>query len=161
MTLTDEQKATVSGWIEAGAGLPEVQKRLREEFQISLTYLDTRFLVDDLRITIKDPEPDPEPVAETEDLPPPLPVEGEDATALPPPLPGAGGRVQVTIDQLMKPGTMVSGKVTFSDGEKAEWYLDQAGRLGLNPDKIGYRPAETDVLAFQVELQRLARSQGY
>jgi hypothetical protein len=56
---------------------------------------------------------------------------------------------------------MISGKVTFSDGQKAEWYLDQMGRLGLNPDQVGYRPSEQDVLAFQVELQRLARSQGY
>jgi hypothetical protein len=39
--------------------------------------------------------------------------------------------------------------------------LDQMGRLSLNPSKIGYRPTEKDVLAFQMELQRLARSQGY
>jgi len=67
----------------------------------------------------------------------------------------------VTIDQIMKPGMMISGNVTFSDGETAAWYLDQMGRLGLDPKTIGYRPAERDVLAFQVELQRLARTQGY
>ncbi len=61
----------------------------------------------------------------------------------------------------MKPGTMISGKVTFSDGENAAWYMDQTGRLGLDPSTIGYRPTERDVLAFQVELQRLARTQGY
>ena len=160
MTLTDEQKAAVAAWLDAGAGLSEVQKRLREEFQISLTYLDTRLLVDDLKIQLKDPEPEPKP-AEPADLtgaPPPLPDEDDDV--FPPPPPGAG-KVQVTIDQLMKPGTMISGKVTFSDGETADWYLDQMGRLGLDPAKIGYRPSEKDVLAFQVELQRLARSQGY
>jgi len=154
MTLTDEQKAAAKGWLESGAGLSEVQKRLREEFQISLTYLDTRLLVDDLKVQLKDPEPEPQPAAPAE---PEAPL-GE---KLPPPLPGAGGKVSVSIDQLQKPGTMISGKVTFSDGEKAEWYLDQTGRLGLNPDKAGYRPSENDVLAFQVELQRLARSQGY
>jgi hypothetical protein len=154
MTLTDEQKAAVKNWLEAGAGLPEVQKRLREDFQVSLTYLDTRLLVDDLKVQLKDPEPEPKPEEPAEPEPP------LEQTA-PSPLPEAGGKVNVTIDQLQKPGMMISGKVTFSDGEKAEWYLDQAGRLGLNPDKAGYRPAETDVLAFQVELQRLARSQGY
>jgi len=157
MTLTDEQKTAVASWLEAGAGLSEVQKRLREEFQISLTYLDTRFLVDDLKITIKDPEPEPKPIEPEAAEPPPLPPE---ENAAPPP-PDAGGRVQVDIDQIMQPGTMISGKVTFTDGEKAAWYLDQTGRLGLNADTPGYRPTEKDVLAFQMELQRLARTQGY
>jgi hypothetical protein len=67
----------------------------------------------------------------------------------------------VTIDQITKPSALISGRVTFSDGESAEWMLDQMGRLSLNPSKIGYRPTEKDVLAFQMELQRLARSQGY
>lgn len=153
MTLTDEQKTAVTHWLEAGAGLSEVQKRLREEFQVSLTYLDTRLLVDDLKLMPKDPEP--EPAAEDPSLP------GE---ATPPPLPpaaGGSGSVQLSIDQIMKPGTMISGQVTFSDGEKAAWYMDQAGRLGLDSSTAGYRPSEKDVLAFQVELQRLARTQGY
>jgi hypothetical protein len=156
MTLTDEQKTAVTRWLEAGAGLSEVQKRLREEFQVSLTYLDTRLLVDDLKLMPRDPEPEPKPAGE--DVPPPLPGAAE-----PPPLPpaGGGGTVQVTIDQIMKPGAMISGRVTFSDGENAAWYMDQTGRLGLDPTTIDYRPSERDVLAFQVELQRLARTQGY
>jgi hypothetical protein len=166
MTLTEEQKSAITGWLEAGATLSEVQKRLREDFQITLTYLDTRLLVDDLRIMPKDPEPEPAPVEESSPAGAVPPAPGaeppypEDDFAAPPPLPG-GGRVNVTIDQIMKPGMMISGKVTFSDGEKADWYLDQTGRLGLDPATIGYRPAERDVLAFQVELQRLARTQGY
>jgi hypothetical protein len=154
MTLTDEQKAIAASWIESGASLSDVQKRLREEFQISLTYLDTRLLVDDLKITIKEPEP-------------PAPSEPAEAELTPeadllPPAPAAGtGAVKVSIDQIVKPGALISGGVTFSDGESADWYLDQTGRLALNPSKPGYRPSEKDVLAFQVELQRLARSQGY
>ncbi|HEY8899679.1 MAG TPA: hypothetical protein VIM61_04650 [Chthoniobacterales bacterium] len=162
MNLSDDQKSAVAAWLEAGATLSDVQKRLREEFQVSLTYLDTRLLVDDLKIQIRDPEPEPkpaEPVAAEAAPPSPEEPPFPDDDLAPPPLPG--GKVSVTIDQIMKPGTMISGKVTFSDGENAEWYLDQTGRLGLNPDTIGYRPAERDVLAFQVELQRLARSQGY
>lgn len=164
MNLSDEQKSAVAGWLEAGANLSEVQKRLREEFQLSLTYLDTRLLVDDLKLTLKEPEPDPAPVEEpvpvaaTPPLPGDEPPYPEDDFA--PPAPG-GGKVNVTIDQIMKPGMMISGNVTFSDGETAAWYLDQMGRLGLDPKTAGYRPAERDVLAFQVELQRLARTQGY
>jgi hypothetical protein len=155
MSLTDEQKAAVAGWIEAGASLSDVQKRLREEFQIALTYLDTRLLVDDLKVTFKEPEPEPIP-AEAAALPP------EEDEFLPP-LPSApgGGSVSVTIDQITKPSALISGRVTFSDGETADWLLDQMGRLSLNPSKLGYRPTEKDVLAFQMELQRLARSQGY
>lgn len=158
MTLTDEQKAAVAGWIEAGAGVSEVQTRLREEFQISLTYLDTRLLVDDLKVSFKEPEPPaPEPTpAEAADE---FPAEDDDLLP-PPPVPGSGS-VKVAIDQITKPSALISGRVTFSDGESAEWMLDQMGRLSLNPSKLGYRPTEKDVLAFQMELQRLARSQGY
>src|SRR5262245_30103652 len=57
MSLTPEQKATVSAWIAAGDNLSAVQKKLREQFQISMTYMDVRFLVDDLNLTLKDPAP--------------------------------------------------------------------------------------------------------
>jgi hypothetical protein len=55
---------------------------------------------------------------------------------------------------------MVSGRTTFSDGQTAEWYLDQTGRLGLNPSTPGYRPSQQDVMDFQMELEKLARNQG-
>ncbi len=57
MSLTPEQAATVSTWIAAGDNLSAVQKKLREQFQISMTYIDVRFLVDDLNLTLKDPAP--------------------------------------------------------------------------------------------------------
>jgi hypothetical protein len=57
MNLTPEQKATVSSWISAGDNLSAVQKKLREQFQVSMTYMDVRFLVDDLNLTLKDPAP--------------------------------------------------------------------------------------------------------
>jgi hypothetical protein len=57
MSLTPEQKATVSTWIAAGDNLSAVQKKLREQFKVSMTYMDVRFLVDDLNLTLKDPAP--------------------------------------------------------------------------------------------------------
>jgi hypothetical protein len=145
MILTDDQKAAISKWIEAGASLSEIQKRLKEEFQISITYLDARLLADDLKLALKEPERPAEQ--------PPLP-------AAEPEKPALSGKVSVTMDQITRPGAMVSGRVTFSDGQKAEWYLDQTGRLGLNPSTPGYRPSQQDVMDFQVELEKLARSQG-
>lgn len=57
MSLTAEQKTTVSTWIAAGDNLSAVQKKLRDQFKISMTYMDVRFLVDDLNLTLKDPAP--------------------------------------------------------------------------------------------------------
>ena len=57
MTLTPEQKQAVASWIAAGDNLSTVQKKLIEEFKISLTYRDVRFLVDDLDLTLKDAAP--------------------------------------------------------------------------------------------------------
>jgi hypothetical protein len=55
MHLTPEHKKAVSAWIAAGASISDVQKRLRDELKISLTYIDTRFLIDDLGLEIKSP----------------------------------------------------------------------------------------------------------
>jgi hypothetical protein len=78
--------------------------------------------------------------------------EGESARSAP----SAGG-VVVVMDTITKPHALASGKVTFSDGETAEWMLDETGRLGLNPTKPGYRPSQTYIVAFQQELQRVAQ----
>ncbi len=147
MTLTEDQKAIVSQWIEEGANLHDIQKRLKEELQISLTYMETRFLLDDLKLALKEPEP------------PPV-VEPPVAEELAETIPAGDGKVSVTIDQITKVGAMISGRVTFSDGENAAWYLDQTGRLGLDANTPGYRPSQPDVVDFQAELERLARSQG-
>jgi len=57
MTLTPEQKQAVSTWVAAGDNLSAVQKKLSEQFKVSLTYMDVRFLVDDLNLALKDPTP--------------------------------------------------------------------------------------------------------
>ncbi len=154
MQLTDEQKAKVSTWIQEGAKLSEIQDRLGKEFDVRLTYMDARLLVDDLKLTPKDPEP-PHPPA-----PAPAPAEAPGVKPAPvspleePTLPGAGGKVDVTVDQLTRPGAMASGKVGFSDGQKAEWQLDQYGRLALTGSQPGYRPPASDVAEFQAALER-------
>ena len=57
MTLTPEQSKTVASWVAAGDNLSAIQKKLFKEFQLSLTYMDVRFLVDDLNLSLKDPAP--------------------------------------------------------------------------------------------------------
>src|SRR3954469_10132846 len=57
MSLTAEQKQAVSTWIAAGDNLSAVQKKLSDQFKISMTYRDVRFLVDDLNLELKDAAP--------------------------------------------------------------------------------------------------------
>ena len=149
MSLQEDQKKAVAEWIAGGASLSDVQKRLKDEFQIAMTYIDVRFLVDDLKLQLKEEAPRQ---SEAADRLAAAKQEGEMQRegSIP-------GGVKVTMDTITKPHALASGKVTFSDGESAEWMFDQSGRLGLVPAKPGYRPSQTDVLAFQDELQRVAR----
>lgn len=57
MTLTPEQKQAVSSWVAAGDNLSAIQKKLSEQFKVSMTYMDVRFLVDDLNLALKDAAP--------------------------------------------------------------------------------------------------------
>ena len=154
MLLTDEQKQQVAAWIDAGAKLSEIQDRLDKELGIRMTYMDVRLLADDLRLTPKEvAEPEkpatPEAPAPTNPQEPSEGALGEELSA------AAGtGKVSVAVDQIARPGAMVSGKVTFSDGQSAEWYLDQYGRLGLVAAQQGYRPPQEDIAEFQMALDK-------
>lgn len=151
---TPEQLQQVSRWVAEGATLSDVQRRLVADFGINLTYMDVRFLVDDLGAVLQDK---PEPVAETPVgavAEPPPPALGEDA-------PAGAAAVSVTTDTLARPGAMVSGKVTFSDGQVADWYVDNEGRPGLVPATPGYRPTPEDIQQFQVLLDAEFRKLGY
>lgn len=72
MNLTPEQKKAVASWVAAGDNLSAVQKKLSEQFQVSLTYRDVRFLVDDLNLELKDaaPKVDASDVTKTAAKPP-------------------------------------------------------------------------------------------
>lgn len=161
MTLTEEQRQRVSAWIAQGAKLSEIQNRLAEEFGIKLTYMEARFLVDDLKLVPKDPEPPKAPAPPAAKPLETKPVPAEESFDDEIPAPAGGGKVSVTVDQIMRPGSLISGKVTFSDGQLADWYLDQAGRLGVVPKQQGYKPAAADVQEFQLALQREVQKLGY
>lgn len=167
MNLDDKQKQAVTKWINDGLKLAEIQKRLETEFGLRMTYMDVRLLVDDLKLTPKDPEPPKQPEKPVAPTAPagaapgeiPAPGEGpfEEETA-----PAGGlGKVSVTVDAVTRPGALVSGNVTFSDGQGAVWYLDQMGRLGLAAKQQGYRPSPADLQSFQLELQKEMEKLGY
>ena len=159
MKLDDEQKQKVSGWIEEGLKLSEIQDKLNSEFGFRMTYMEVRFLIDDLGVKLKDKPveaPAPPPAA-------PTPAAGTTPTGTAPLEEDGlvGGGVSVTVDQVTRPGSLVSGKVKFSDGKSAEWYLDQMGRLGLAPKEQGYKPSQEDLMEFQTELQNELAKLGF
>jgi hypothetical protein len=158
MVLTDEQKKSVAAWIEEGAKPADVQARLEKEFDIRMTYMEVRFLIDDLKVMPKDPVPPPEPPkpAEPEAAEPAEPSPFEE-----PELAAGSGKVAVKVDDITRPGAMVSGRATFSDGKTSEWYLDQYGRLGMIPSDPGYRPPQADVAEFQAALEKELMKLGY
>lgn len=205
MTLTPEQKQTVSSWVAAGDNLSVVQKKLAEQFKISMTYMDVRFLVDDLGLELKNAAPklDPSDVTKAAAARPAPPVQrsaapgngekkglieklkekvgigGDQAESgeaidegdLPEELaeddlgadamPAGAGNVSIEIDRLVRPGAMVSGSVTFSDGVSGKWALDQYGRLMLDTGTPGYKPSTPDLQEFQRELSAQLQKHGY
>jgi len=197
MTLSPEQKQSVAAWVAAGDNLSLVQKKLAEQFKLSMTYMDVRFLVDDLGLELKNAAPkadasdlskaaaagagatpprsaSPEkkgfidkmkekvglgPVEDEDDLP------AEDFAAdapgdLPTPPAGPGG-VVLDVDRIVRPGAVVSGNVTFSDGVAGKWALDQLGRLMLETPQKGYQPSPADVQSFQRQLQAQLQQHGF
>ena len=151
MKLDEGQRRKVAEWIEQGHKLAEIQTKLAGELGVSMTYMDVRFLIDDLKLRPKDPEPPAAPPAAPA-TPAPAPAPVHDLTPESEAAPTTT-KVSTTIDQIARPGALVSGKVTFSDGQKAEWYLDQTGRLGMIPPTQGYRPPQADIAIFQQQLQ--------
>jgi hypothetical protein len=147
--LSGEQVAAIRSWAEAGAGMSGIQRKLVDDLGLNVTYMDTRFLVLDLGIELKqEEEPAKEPEPEDAPAAAPAPASPEDAIV------GQTGSVTVTTDEIARPGSVVSGTVTFSDGEKGVWFIDQLGRPGLDPDTPGYQPSEADIGAFELELRK-------
>ncbi len=139
--LTPEQKIALKQWAAGGATMSDLQRHLKDDFGHSLTYMDTRFLILDLGIELVETlkaEP------KKEEKPAPIPT----------------GVVSTTMDSLTLPGALVSGKVSFSDGETAIWMLDQTGRPSMDPDTAGYRPSQEDILEFQKQLRDLIQKSG-
>ena len=153
MSLTNSQKETVSNWITQGKSLAEVQRLLREEFSISMTYMDVRFLVDDLHIAPKDQADEADEADETSKKVVEEPEVVED---------GIGNGLSVEVDAVTPPGALMSGSVTFSDGVTLGWQLLSNGQLGLiaddNPD---YRPSPDDMQNFRVHMDGILRKKGF
>lgn len=127
--LSDEQKVTIGEWAAEGDQLADIQRRMGEDLGMKISYMDTRFMVSDLGIELKKEEVPEEPKV-------------EDVVVV-------TGEVTATQDEVVRPGFLVSGRVTFSDGEGALWAIDETGRLSMDTDTPGYQADDEDVIRFQ------------
>ena len=169
MKLTQEQEGLIREWAAHGLSLGQIQENLKAEGVLA-TYMEVRFLVDDLGVEIHE-KPQPKTV-------PPIGASGPstDETSSPPTRQAQGlaaeglrpenneanetNGVTVSIDAVVRPGTVVSGEVNFTDGTKAGWALDQYGRLGLMNAPEGYQPSVTDLEDFQKQLRAMIEARG-
>ena len=149
-----------------GQSIDDIQRRLKEEFEIGMTYMDVRFMLLDLDLAVQD-KPDKGRGAAAVGAADKAQPEQESATqASPTEIPGTqegqliGGNVEVDVDRVTKPGALVSGSVVFSDGVKAAWALDQFGRMTVSASQPGYQPPQEDLEVFQDKLRAALESRG-
>ena len=119
-------------------------KCITEDLGIKLTFMDTRFLLQDLDIQIRQPEPEPQ--AEQ-------PAELSGAAAPPASL---LGKTQVTVDEITPPHALMAGKILFRSGAQGVWDIDRTGRI--NWDATLGEPTADDLREFETELQSVIRS---
>jgi hypothetical protein len=139
MNFTDEQVTRIREWAQQTSNLSDLQTQINATYNLHLTYMEVRFLLDDLGLELKKVEF--KPAANTN-----VEQEGELIEE-------GGSGFSVTVDSVTKPGVLINGQVVFSDGQKAAWHLDEIGRLGLKPQQLGYRPSQEDLARFQEEVQ--------
>jgi hypothetical protein len=159
-----EQRQQIAAWAAEGANLNQIQDRLRSQFGLTLTYMETRLLILELGIKIqekpreKPPEEEKkaveDPTAATDDF--------QDTEYEEPAAPeGSANPPQITVDEVPPAGALVSGKATFSDGNTVMWFMDQMGRFGMRGPTPGYQPPAADIPVFQRELDRLLTLRGF
>src|ERR1043166_3599251 len=137
----EERKPIVTQLLKEGRSLSEIQDYLRKEKGDSITYMELRLLLAEMP-DAKLPEKE---VPKT----PTLPSE---------PTPAAGitaGKLSISVDQMPAPGSMLSGYARYSSGAKAHWFLDEMGRLGVEPELGSSKPTQKDMQEFTVELKRM------
>jgi len=157
----EERKPIVARLLKDGQTLSQVLDYLHKEKSDSITYMELRLLLSEM--------PDaklPEKELLKTPMPPP-PTAGAGPAA---PKPGgrtaskgaesAGGKLSISVDQVPAPGAMLSGYARFSSGAKAHWFLDEMGRLGIEPELGSAKPTQSDMQEFSTELRRMLQQAG-
>ncbi|MBM3859008.1 MAG: hypothetical protein FJ395_05080 [Verrucomicrobia bacterium] len=143
----EERKQIIRELLADGQTLSQIQDYLRKEKGDSITYMELRLLLSEM--------PDAAlPERETPKTPTPA-VEAETVPELP-----SDGKLSISVDQMPPPGAMLSGYARFPSGAKAHWFIDQMGRLSLDPELGTGKPTQEDMKQFSTELRRMLQSGG-
>lgn len=148
MNLSNEQKEQLKNWVTEGLSLSTIFKHISNQWNMPITYMELRFLIDDLNLEF--PKEKEQPTQNPNDTPATTPDNLE-----------LLHNVTLDVDKVIRPGALISGSVTFSDGMSGSWQLDQQGRLGLIPSTEDYRPSQEDIQEFQIQLQEVLHKAGY
>ena len=148
----NEIRFCVAELLNEGISLSDIQKKLQSEKNVKMTFLDLRLLASELEeIDWSKQKADIEAKKAAKKAEEEKKKE-EEKTA------DNAGKTIVEISRLKRPGALACGTVQFASGAKAEWILDQMGRLGL--DNQTGEPTQDDIQEFQVELQRILSEGG-
>ncbi len=138
-----ERNQLIAKLISDGMSLSDVQKALKDEYNIQMTYMELRLISSDLDVNWE--KCDAKAAAAK-----PKVIDPNDTVD-----DGGLGGTQVNVNKVVRPGAVMSGDVTFASGARADWQIDPMGRLALNPIGDSGKPTEADLQEFQMELQRI------
>ena len=159
----EERKPIVKELLARGLTLSQIQDYFHKEKNDPIKYMDLRLLLSEM--------PDaklPEKELLKTVLPPAAPATAAGGKFAPNATgpaaasvgPETGGKLSISVDQVPASGSMLSGYARFSSGAKAQWFLDEMGRLGLEPELGSSKPTPPDMQEFQMELRRMLQQTG-
>lgn len=148
----EERKPIIHDLLKQGRSLSEILDFLHREKQDNITYMELRLLLSDM------------PDAKLPEKEPPKSAVTKDSTVVKVPAPGKGTepatKLSIGVDQVPQPGCMLSGYVRFATGAKGHWFLDEMGRLGLEPELGSSKPTQKDMQEFTAELKKMLQQGG-
>ena len=161
-----EIKKFIAEKVAEGISLSKIQDELTAQ-GTKMTFMELRLLASEIENDIfKQQEAAAQPSAPETPAPAPAPESAEanmpsdDQPAAPAPASENAddankvrGNTSVTVSPIQRPGYYASGTVKFGSGAEAEWFLDQTGRLGLDPTN-GMKPDQQDIAEFQQDLRK-------
>jgi len=160
----EERKQVVRELLVKGLTLSQIQDHFHKEKNDPITYMELRLLLSEMP-DAKLPEKEPPKTILGAGGPTPS-VGGKVAAKDSGRAAGdrepdvIGGKLSISVDQTPAPGAMLSGYARFSSGAKAHWFLDEMGRLGVEPELGSGKPTQTDMQEFSTELRRMLQQTG-
>jgi hypothetical protein len=154
----EERKQVVRELLGKGQTLSQILDTLHKEKSDPITYMDLRLLLSEMP-DAKLPEKEPPKTV----LPPagsPGPGTLQDSGPAAVGKETGGGKLSISVDQVPAPGAMLSGYARFSSGAKAHWFLDEMGRLGVEPELGSSKATPKDMQEFTAELRRMLQQTG-